>query len=278
MRHLNGETSAFLKEHFPSPVEAALILGSGLNPLAENFGLEFSLPYSEIPHFPSPSTQGHTGKLHVGVIRGLALAVFEGRLHYYEGLSLDHVVFPVRAAHALGAKRLIVTNAAGGIHPALDLGSFMLLRDHLNLMGGNPLRGMQEMEAINPFPDMTHAYSRKLRAHAREVFQRLGTRCFEGVLAAVTGPSYETPAEIRMLQSLGADAVCMSTVPEVIMARALNMDVLGISLITNKAAGITEEILSHKDIVRTGNEGSGDFFNLLLGVIDFLKNETNREG
>ena len=270
MTLLNKATVDFLKQNIDHPVQAALVLGSGLNPLAEKFQLEFSIPYSDIPHFPRPSVHGHPGNLYVGEVDGLNLALFEGRLHCYEGISLDNVVTPVCAAKLLGAKTLLVTNAAGGIHASLHPGDIMLIRDHLNLMGSNPLFGSHGTEIPNRFPDMSRAYSETHRNMARKAFQNIGLRCFEGVLAAVQGPSYETPAEIRMLEVLGADAVCMSTVPEVIMARALSMDVLGFSLITNKAAGKEEQVLDHRDVIQRGKESVDLFFTLLKEIFQLI--------
>jgi purine-nucleoside phosphorylase len=270
MTRLNSETAPFLKQRISGPVHAALILGSGLNSLVDTLRPEISIPYDEIPNFPSPTVQGHKGTLHVAKVHGLSVALFEGRLHYYEGLPLSKVVYPVRVAHALGAETLIVTNAAGGIHPALDPGDFMLIRDHINLMGNTPLVGISPENGSVHLPDMSEAYNMELRNMARAVFEKSGIRCFEGVLAAVTGPCYETPAEIQMMKVMGADAVCMSTVPEVIMANALNMRVLGISLITNRAAGMQEMPLDHNDVIRMGEERVPLFSSLIHEIISCI--------
>ncbi|MEE8403592.1 MAG: purine-nucleoside phosphorylase [Candidatus Hydrothermarchaeaceae archaeon] len=270
MIRLNSETETFLKQRIRDPVQVALILGSGLNPLVDTLHPEISIPYDEIPDFPSPTVQGHKGTLHVAKVRGLSIALFEGRLHYYEGLPLNKVVYPVRVAHALGAETLVVTNAAGGIHPALNPGDFMLIWDHINLMGNTPLVGISPENGSDHFQDMSEAYSRELRNMARGVFERSGIRCFEGVLAAVTGPCYETPAEIQMMKVMGADAVCMSTIPEVIMANALGMRVLGISLITNRAAGMQEMPLDHNDVIRMGEERVPLFSSLIHEVFSCL--------
>lgn len=254
MSLLSHDTLAFLEREGLDRVDVALMLGSGLNPLVDDLPLERTIPYSSIPHFPSTTTEGHSGNLHIGQYKTLSLAVLEGRFHYYEGRSMSEVVSPVRLASALGAGILLVTNAAGGINPELKRGDFLIIRDHINLMGTNPLIGMQETPGINRFPDMSVAYSEVLRQVAREACAAVPLPVHEGVLAAVPGPCYETPAEVRMLRLLGADAVSMSTVPEVIMARALGMAVLGVSLISNRGAGLEERVLDHGEVIEAGRE------------------------
>jgi purine-nucleoside phosphorylase len=270
-------TSDYLKGEIPFTVHAALVLGSGLNPLVREFELERSLPYSQIPNFPIPTVYGHQGTLHIARFHGDPVAVFEGRLHAYEGFPMDKVVYPVTVAHALGAETLVVTNAAGGIHPSLNAGSFMLIKDQINLMGHAFWTGHQPVKDASRFVDMSHAYSERLRAMAREIFVHNRIRCFEGVLAAVSGPCYETPAEIRMMEVIGADAVCMSTIPEVIMANVLKMNVLGISLITNRAAGRQEGPLDHHEVMRVGKQGISTFSTLIHGIIKRLSQSERYE-
>ncbi len=261
------ETSAFLEKEIGRSVRMAIILGSGLNSVVRDLPTDQIIPYKDIPGFPAVGVKGHAGNLHIGVVTGVPCALFAGRVHYYEGHRMAQVAFPVIVAHALGAQIVLVTNAAGGIHPALQTGAFMLIRDQINLMGSSPLIGLTPSERVTPFADMSRAYSQRLRQLARSVFREQGENVFEGVLAAVCGPAYETPAEIRMLRALGADAVCMSTVPEVIMARALNMEVLGISCITNRAAGLQEAPLSHEEVMRAGAAQVRSLASVLQGVL-----------
>lgn len=270
MRLLSSDTAAFLEREGLDSIDVALILGSGLNPVVEDLPLARTIPYSSIPHFPSTSTQGHRGNLHIGRYDRLSLAVFEGRFHYYEGLSMWEVVSPVRLASALGAGTLLVTNASGGINPDLHRGDFLFLRDHINLMGTNPLIGVQKTPGLHGFPDMGRAYSQVLRQAALDTCRGVGLPVYEGVLAAVPGPCYETPAEVRMLRLLGADAVSMSTVPEVIMARGLQMAVLGVSLITNRGAGLETGVLDHGKVIETGREMRPSASALLRAILSEL--------
>jgi purine-nucleoside phosphorylase len=267
MSLLKRDTKTFLQEEGLGNAELCLILGSGLNPLAGDLGLERTLPYSEIPDFPSTTVEGHAGNLHLGRAQGLSVAVFEGRFHYYEGLSMYDVVYPVRLARSLGARTLVVTNASGGVNPELKPGDFMLVRDQINLMGSNPLIGMEGFRGMARFPEMSDPYSATLRGAAKAVFTAAGVACFEGVLAGLPGPCYETPAEVRMLQKIGVDAVCMSSIPEVIMAKALGMDVLGITLISNRAAGLQEFPLNHADVIRVAKERLTVFSNVVRGIL-----------
>jgi purine-nucleoside phosphorylase len=238
-----------------------IILGSGLGDFTAGVsGRE--IPYSSIRGFPVPTVKGHGGTLKVGA----DLAVLSGRIHYYEGRSMDDVVLPVFLLSRLGVQVLIVTNAAGGINKGLSPGDLVLIRDHINLMGVNPLRG-PDPDLGPRFPDMSEAYSPRLRAVAKECSER---SLLEGVYAALAGPTYETPAEIGMLAALGADMVGMSTVPEVIAARYMSMEVLGISCITNMAAGILHTRLDHSEVIARGKEASPRFSRLLKGVIGKL--------
>ncbi len=267
MALISRETGAFLEREIGRPVRVAIILGSGLNPVVRDLPADRIIPYKQIPGFPAAAVKGHAGKLHVGVFEGVPCALFQGRVHYYEGNSMAQVAFPVIVAHALGAQILVVTNAAGGIHPALSVGVFMLIRDQINLMGASPLIAMAPADGVTPFADMSRAYSVRLRDLASAVLREREETFLEGVLAAVCGPAYETPAEVRMLQALGADAVCMSTIPEVLMARALDMEVLGISLITNRAAGLQEAPLDHEEVIRVGAARVASLASVLKGVL-----------
>ena len=227
------------------------VLGSGLGAFADTLTDAVSVPFSEIPHFPASTVAGHGGALVVGRSRGVTVAVMKGRVHFYEGYPLADVVFPVRVLGRLGVRTLVVTNAAGAINPVFAPGELMVIEDHVNLLG-NPLLGSNE-EALGPrFPDMSEAYDRRLRDAAEAACAAAGVKCHRGVYVAMTGPSYETPAEIRMARVLGADAVGMSTVPEVIAARHMGVRVVGLSCLTNMAAGILDRKLDHKEVLETG--------------------------
>ena len=227
-----------------------IVLGSGLGGLAKSIQDSVRIPFAEIPGFPAATVAGHDGALILGQLGGRQVAALSGRFHMYEGHPAGLAGFPVRVLRALGARDLFVSNAAGGISPRLAVGDLMMISDHLNLMGTNPLIG-----PANPgeprFPDMTDAYDPGLRRVLRTTAEKLGIDLREGVYAGLLGPSYETPAEVKMLRGLGADAVGMSTVPEVIVARALGMRVAGVSCITNAAAGVTGAALSHSEVLET---------------------------
>ncbi|MDX1763260.1 MAG: purine-nucleoside phosphorylase [bacterium] len=274
MGFLSSDTEAFLEAERLDRVDVALILGSGLNPLAEDLSPHRTIPYASIPHFPSTKTEGHRGNFHLCRYDHLALGVFEGRFHYHEGLTLSQVVYPVRLASALGAGILLVTNASGGINPELRRGDFLIIGDHINMMGTTPLIGMEETGDIDRFPDMSDAYSEELRQLAREACAAVSLPVHEGVLAAVPGPCYETPAEVRMLRLLGADAVSMSMVPEVIMARTLGMAVLGVSLISNRAAGLKKGNLDHGEVIKAGREKRREASALLQAILSKLSVST----
>ncbi|MDI3257300.1 MAG: purine-nucleoside phosphorylase [Kyrpidia sp.] len=244
----------------------ALILGSGLGELAETFEDIRAVPYEEIPEFPVSTVIGHAGRLVFGRLSGVPVVAMQGRFHLYEGYTAEQVAFPVRVFRLLGADVLIVTNASGGVHRGFQPGDLMLIRDHLNLTGKNPLVGPNDEELGPRFPDMSAAYDRELLALARRVGRDLGIPLREGVYAGLLGPTFETPAEIRMLRILGADAVGMSTVAEVIAARHAGMRVLGISCITNMAAGILNQPLSHEEVIETGQR-IGNTFGRLVGEI-----------
>lgn len=245
----------------------ALVLGSGLGGFADEFEDPVGIPYAEIPGFATSTAEGHAGRLVIGKVADVPVIAMQGRVHYYEGYTLEEVTFPIRVFKLLGITRLILTNAAGGIDIELNQGALMVISDHLNLMGVNPLRGPNDERFGPRFPDLSEAYSRKLQEDAVDQAHRMGVDIRRGVYAALSGPSYETPAEIHMLRALGADAVGMSTVPETIVARQMGIEVLGISCITNMAAGISDEPINHAEVMETGQRVRATFTKLLRGVI-----------
>jgi len=246
------------------------ILGSGLGEFADHLEDRRAVPYREIPAFPTSTVVGHAGELVLGRRGGLDVAVLKGRVHYYEGYKPAEVVFPLRVLKLLGVEALIVTNAAGGINDSFRPGQLMLITDQLNLQGRSPLRGPND-ERLGPrFPDLTEAYSRSWIERADACASRLGVPLQRGVYAALLGPNYETPAEIRMLRTLGADAVGMSTVPEVIAANHMGMKVLGISCITHVAAGISEQKINHAEVMETTARVKEQFVALLAALLDDL--------
>jgi purine-nucleoside phosphorylase len=243
----------------------ALVLGSGLGPFADEFANATKIPYAEIPHFPQSTAIGHSGQLVVGNVDGIAVAGMQGRVHLYEGYSVKEVVFPIRVFARMGVKAVILTNAAGGIK--FTQGRLVVISDHINLQGVNPLTGFNDERFGQHFPDMSSAYDKRFREMAVGQGNRLGIGIDEGVYAALAGPSYETPAEIRYLRTIGADLVGMSTVPEVIAARHSELRVLGISCVTNAAAGIVDQPLNHREVLETAARVKGDFVALLKAVL-----------
>ncbi len=249
--------------------EVAVVLGSGLSGVFP-MERERALPFAKIPGFPAPTVAGHAGEVAVGEVSGRTVLVQRGRVHFYEGHPLADVVLPVRAYARLGVKTVVLTNASGGIACGLAAGDLVLLSDHINLLGDNPLRG-PNLDPLGPrFPDMTGVYDPGLRKLAREVGWELGIPLKEGVYLAVLGPSYETPAEIRAFRALGADLVGMSTVPEAIAARHAGMKVLGISCVTNLAAGVTPAPLSHEEVIATSRRRAADLGRLLTALVPRL--------
>ncbi|MEO7217154.1 MAG: purine-nucleoside phosphorylase [Gemmatimonadaceae bacterium] len=246
--------------------EIAIILGSGLGGLADDVRGHVAIPYAEIPDFPAVTIAGHAGKLIIGEISGKTVAVFAGRFHSYEGYPLQLTAFPVRVAHALGAHTLFVSNAAGGVNTAFAAGDLMVIEDHINLTFASPLTGASEPGETR-FPDMSDAYDVALRAKLRAAGEKLEIRLVKGVYAMLSGPAYETPAEVRMLRTLGADAVGMSTVPEVTMARMLGMRSAGVSCITNLAAGIEKVPLEHADVLATTARVAEQFQSLVRELL-----------
>jgi purine-nucleoside phosphorylase len=243
----------------------ALVLGSGLGPFADEFAEAAKVSYAEIPHFPRPTAIGHAGQMVVGKVDGLAVVGMQGRVHLYEGYSVKEVSFPVRVFSRMGVKAVILTNAAGGIK--FVQGRLVVIRDHINLQGANPLSGFNDERFGPRFPDMTSAYDKRFREMTVGQGNRLGIGIDEGIYAALVGPSYETPAEIRYLRTIGADLVGMSTVPEVIAARHCDMRVLGISCVTNAAAGILDQPLNHREVLETAARVKGEFIALLKAVL-----------
>lgn len=264
------ETKQYIQSKLKQVPEIGLILGSGLGVLADEIQEPAVIPYNEIPHFPASTVEGHKGQLVIGELRGKMVVAMQGRFHYYEGYSLDTVTFPVRVMAAIGVKSILVTNAAGGVNTHFSPGDLMLIQDHLNMTGRNPLIGPNDQQLGVRFPDMSEAYSKELFGIAEQVAREQGIPIQKGVYAGLTGPSYETPAEIRMLRTLGADAVGMSTVPEVIVARHSGMKVLGISCISNMAAGILPQPLSHEEVMETAENAKEKFLGLVQGIIEKL--------
>jgi len=248
----------------------ALVLGSGLGGFADDFEEAVSIPYEDIPGFVRSTAQGHAGRLVVGKIDSVPVVAMQGRVHYYEGYSLEEVTFAVRTFGLLGIKTLVLTNAAGGINVQLTQGALMVISDHLNLMGVNPLRGANDERFGPRFPDMSAVYSHELQELVINEAKAIGVEVRRGIYGALSGPSYETPAEIHLLRNLGADAVGMSTVPEAIVARHMGLEVLGISCITNMAAGISDEPINHEEVMETGNRVRETFAELLRRVISAI--------
>ena len=259
-----------IRARVPELPEIAIVLGSGLGDFADSLDGAVTMPYGELPHWPASRVIGHPGKLVVGKARGRTIAALAGRCHLYEGHDAGRVAFAVRALGLLGVKTLILTNAAGGVNTSFAQGALMLIDDHINLTGHNPLVGENDDRFGARFPDMTEVYSARLRGIADRAGQAIGVMLPHGTYAALMGPSYETPAEIRYLRTIGADAVGMSTVPEAIVARQMKLDVLGISCITNMAAGVLPQPLDHAEVMATAARVRGQFIALLEGIIGRL--------
>ena len=267
MEKLN-KAAETLRGKLPKVPEIALVLGSGLSQAFGIPGVGVMIPWSDIPGFPLPTVAGHAGEFWAGEVNGKQLLLQRGRTHYYEGYSIDDVVFATRLFALLGIKTLIVTNASGAINKEFSAGDLVVITDHINMLGTNPLRGPNLDELGPRFPDMSAAYSPRLRALAKEEAASAGIALKEGVYLATLGPSYESPAEIRAFRALGADLVGMSTVPEVIAARHAGMEVLGISCATNLAAGVNPEAtLSHKEVIETTKRVGDAMRQLIMGII-----------
>lgn len=276
--------AAFIKKQYPEDIRVAIVLGSGLGAFAEELTDAVRLPYEEIPGFARSTVEGHAGQLVLGRVLGVPVAVQQGRFHYYEGYDMEQVMLPVRSFALLGTRNLILTNAAGSLNSDMPPGTLMLISDHLNCMGVNPLRGPNDIRFGPRFPDMTEVYDQELRHIARVEANAIEQEWFDGetdinrtsflgsgVYCALSGPTYETPAEIHMYRQLGADAVGMSTVPEAIAARHSGMRVLGISCITNLAAGMSAEPINHEEVMDTGARVAEVFKELLRRIVAKIK-------
>lgn len=261
------EAAAYVAARLPEPPRTGVILGSGLGGIAERIESPTVIPYREIPHFACSTAPGHAGRLVAGRLGGRPVVCMQGRLHRYEGHEMADIIFPIRVMKLLGVQTLIVTNAAGGINTGFQVGDLMLIADHINLMGTNPLIGPNEEDFGPRFCDMSYAYPAALRKTAREAADRLGIPLQEGVYLAVTGPSFETPAEIRAFRTLGADAVGMSTVPEVIAASHCGIQVLAFSLITNMAAGVLDQKLTEEEVIEIGAQKGAQLQALILEIL-----------
>jgi len=265
-----SEAAAAVRARVGEMPDTAIILGSGLGDFAGSLGDPVTLPYGELPHWPASRVIGHEGKLVVGTARGRRIAALAGRCHLYEGHDVRTVTFAVRVLGLLGVRTLIITNAAGGINTGFSQGALMVIDDHVNLMGTNPLVGENEDRFGPRFPDMTEVYSSRLRGIADRVGKANALLLPHGIYVALLGPSYETPAEIRYLRTIGGDAVGMSTVPEAIVARHMGVEVLGISCITNMAAGVLARPLDHAEVMDTARRVRGQFIALLEGIVERL--------
>ncbi|TDL82492.1 purine-nucleoside phosphorylase [Peribacillus frigoritolerans] len=261
------QSAQFMKEKVKDLPEIGLILGSGLGVLADEIENAVKIPYEEIPDFPVSTVEGHAGQLVFGTLKGANVVAMQGRFHFYEGYDMKKVTFPVRVLKEMGVNTIIVTNAAGGVNESFEPGDLMIISDHINNMGTSPLIGPNDSDLGVRFPDMSQAYSRELRTLARNAASELGIKVQEGVYVGNTGPAYETPAEVRLARVLGGDAVGMSTVPEVIVANHAGMKVLGISCISNMAAGILDQPLSHDEVMETTEKVKANFLNLVKKIV-----------
>ena len=248
----------------------AIVLGSGLGGVADAVSDPVEIPYEEIPHFPASTVQGHAGRLVLGTCGGAEVVAMKGRFHFYEGYPMDQVTLPIRAFAEMGIRSLVLTNAAGGAAPGFSPGDLMLITDHINLMGNNPLLGPNDDRLGPRFPDMTAVYTPEYQEAAREVAREAGVTLREGVYLALTGPTYETPAEVRMLRMLGADALGMSTVPEAIVARHSGMKIVAFSCITNVAAGMLEQEINHQEVMEVGKRAGAQLSELILRLLPRL--------
>lgn len=262
--------AAWLSNRVGAFPDTAIVLGSGLGDFGESLGEATSIPYGDIPNFPSSAVIGHAGKLVVGVKGLRRIATFSGRAHFYEGHDMQTVTFAMRVLGRLGVKRVILTNAAGGIDTSFSAGALMIIDDHINMFGTNPLVGHNDDRFGPRFPDMTEVYSKELRTIAQDAATTRGIHVEHGVYVGLHGPSYETPAEIRFLRTIGAHAVGMSTVPEAIVARHMGMQVLGLSCITNMAAGVLPHPLHHDEVMETARRVKGEFIGLIEGILEGL--------
>lgn len=264
------ETKEFIESKTSVRPKIGITLGSGLAHFSEKIKVDQVIPYTEIPHFISPTVAGHPGALILGTVNGVEVAVLQGRIHFYEGHRLSDVVYPTRALAALGVENLILTNAAGGIHESFKEGELMIITDHINLTGNNPLRGYNVDDLGPRFPDMSYTYTPDLVIKAEDTFKSLNIDYKKGVYCGVTGPSYETPAEIKYMRLIGGSAVGMSTVPEAIAARHMGLNITGISCITNLAAGMSTGELNHDEVKEVAQRVQADFCNFLEKFVSHI--------
>ena len=265
-----AEAVAFIKERLPIDPEYLLILGTGLGQLAEEMTVEVELPYEEIPHFPVSTVESHAGKLLIGYLGGKSIMAMQGRFHYYEGYSMNQIAFPVRVAKMLGIQTLLVSNACGGLNPNFERGDIMLINDHINFLGDNPLIGPNDPDLGPRFPDMSQPYTERLLATAEQVALDAGIKMHQGVYLAVSGPMMETKAEYRYMRQLGADVVGMSTVPEAIAAVHMSMEVLGISVITDECFPDALEPVSLDDVLEAAAMAEPQLTRVVVGVLERL--------
>ena len=264
----HAESAAqFLLSQTPLRPKIGLVLGSGLGAFADELSEATRVPYAQIPAFPRSTAVGHAGQMVIGKAGGIPVAAMQGRVHLYEGYSAKEVAFPMRAFGRMGIRAAVLTNAAGGINLEYKQGALVILTDHLNLQGQNPLVGPNDDRFGPRFPDMTQAYWKPYRAMALEAARKLGKTVYQGVYAGLLGPSYETPVEIRYLRTIGADLVGMSTISEVVAARHMGIRILAISCVTNMAAGILDRVINHEEVLETGERVKGDFVALLRAVL-----------
>lgn len=271
-----GAAAAAVAKAFGTVPRTAVVLGSGLGPLVGRLDDPVTVPYTSVPHFPTPTVAGHAGNLVAGTLVGAPVMFLQGRFHYYEGHDLETVTFPMRVLARLGVTTLVLTAATGGINAGYRPGDIVCLSDHLNLIGTNPLRGPNDARLGPRFPDMTEVYDRGLREAAAATAAKLGLNLRSGVYACLPGPSYETPAEIRMLRTLGADVVGMSTAPEAIVARHCGIKVLAFALVTNAAAGVTGDPISHDEVLETGRQAVNHLGGLIEGVVRYAAGQPSK--
>lgn len=264
------ESANFIQSKFEVKPTIGLILGSGLGVLADEIKNPVKIKYNEIPNFPVSTVEGHEGCLVLGELEGKMVVAMQGRFHYYEGYTQQEITFPVRVMKALGVNTIVVTNAAGGSNINFKPGDLMVIKDHINLSGNNPLIGKNDQRLGPRFPDMSSAYTPKYIAMVKEWAKKLNIELQEGVYAFFSGPTYETPAEVKMARILGADAVGMSTAPEVIVASHSGMEVIGISCITNMAAGILDQPLDHEEVIETTRKVKAEFLSLVKSVVNHI--------
>jgi purine-nucleoside phosphorylase len=264
------EAKKYISEKIDIKPKIGLILGSGLGSLADEFAAKVIIPYHEIPYFAKSEAIGHANELIIGKISGKPVIAMKGRFHYYEGYSLDEVTFPIRVLKALGVEYVIITNSCGAVNLEYKPGELMLITDHLNLVGINPLIGKNDQRLGTRFPDLSNVYDSDLRKLVIKIAEANEIAIHQGIYAWWSGPAYETPAEIKMIRTLGADAVGMSTVPEAIVASHANMKVIAISCLTNMASGILKKPLSHEDVIAVANQAKERFISLVYGIIKSL--------